>query len=315
MNNRGMVFLLLGVVFAAMVIITVTRPELPVVADSGGVSRPPASVADAGTPASQPGGQPVSQGGGADLAPAALPERGPERAPESASGQTTVQQGATPPAAVTPPVAPPAAPPASSPSTAPATVADGTSAAPAGGGSGTLALRMPSGAGSGTPTPARPDQPGTTPPPSGGTRNLEMTTSPRSGTTPAMPAATTAQAGGESPRPPASQAQPQVNPNAEHSLSIMALRFAGQGMILKIQAEDAFTVKSFALPDPHRLVVDLGGNWKNMRAPMVPDNSLVKGARTGRQENAARLVLDLDRPLKKYDTVRISPSEVEIHME
>jgi hypothetical protein len=285
-----MVFLLLGVVLAAMILSTVNRPQILTLAPGGteqaagtggSVSAPSIPPADAGRGDNAPMAEPAP----AESAPTPAPETGlallPPSSPPTPSAPTPTETPATPPAAPDVSAAAPdvATPPASS------------------GDSDTLALRVPSGAGAGTPVPSRPVPPAV---PAGGPRNLEMTTAPRA-TTPTAPGAP--------------QTQPQVDPAAEHTLAIMALRFSGQGMILTIQADDAFTCRSFALSGPDRLVVDLGGTWTNMRAPMVPDNTLVTGARTGRQERAARLVLDLSRPLKQYETVRISPAEVEIHME
>lgn len=302
MNNKGMVFLLLAVVLAAMVLITVTRPEPSGVAGSDAPAntvaqapdtRPAATApaasgqtppaAQAATPQASTAGQAAATP--ATTTPAATQAPTPASTPAATRPvQSTPPAQSTPSAQTSPPAqaSQPAQPAQSAQATQPAQPAQAAPSAPA-----TPATSA---------TPARPATPA---------QPAASTPAP----TPASQPAQAAQTGA------ASQAQPQVDPNSEHSLSIMALRFAGQGMVLKIQAEDAFTCKSFVLPSPDRLVVDLGGTWKNMRAPMVPDNNLIKAVRTGRQDKAARLVLDLARPLKKFETVRVTPSEVEIHME
>jgi hypothetical protein len=71
-------------------------------------------------------------------------------------------------------------------------------------------------------------------------------------------------------------------------------------MRLLLEADGAFPCKTFALSGPDRLVIDLPGAWKGMKAPTVPGNRIVRKARVGLQSNSARLVLDLNSPLKNH---------------
>lgn len=89
-----------------------------------------------------------------------------------------------------------------------------------------------------------------------------------------------------------------------HSLRTIGLGFAGQRMQLRIEADDPFPVKAFALDNPDRLVVDLPGTWKGMKAPSVPENAIVGKVRLGSQPAGPRLVLDLKRPLKNHSIER-----------
>ena len=110
--------------------------------------------------------------------------------------------------------------------------------------------------------------------------------------------------------PPANPHQPPVtdpivnekslSKTGTHSLRTIHLGFAGQQMQLRIEAGDPFPVKAFALTNPDRLVVDLPGTWKDMKAPNVPENSIVSKIRLGQQPGGPRLVLDLKGPLKNH---------------
>ncbi len=297
MNNKGMLLLLLGVVLAAMLLVTITRPSGTETAATG---LPETLVATRPEPVSpQPPAMPTA----------------PSRTEGSSLPAASPVPAGTPQPLLPPAVQPPTPP--SLPALAPPRTATASgSAAP-------VEQRKPSSSGAATvspaPAPSRPAAPAAT---QGGQRPAPATTPQNSGNTSAnRPTATQAPGSGASSASRTGAAQQTTRPNppdeaeAKHALKIMALRFSGQGMILRIEADGPFTVKSFVLPNPNRLVVDLAGSWENMRAPMVPENNLVAKARTGRQEKASRLVLDLSRVLKKNEIVRVSPSEVEIHIE
>lgn len=96
-----------------------------------------------------------------------------------------------------------------------------------------------------------------------------------------------------------------------HTLRSINLGFSGQRMLLRIEAGDAFPVKTFALTGPDRLVVDFPGSWKGMKAPTVPENNVVSKVRLGDQPAGPRLVLDLKGPLKNH-TVERSGNRVDI---
>ncbi|MDR3074041.1 MAG: AMIN domain-containing protein [Deltaproteobacteria bacterium] len=86
-------------------------------------------------------------------------------------------------------------------------------------------------------------------------------------------------------------------------------------MVLRIEADGAFSYKTFALPSPDRYVVDLGGVWQNMRPPTVPSNMMIKSARVGAQGNSPRLVLDMQRPPRKHSMTWTAPTVLEIYIE
>ena len=106
-----------------------------------------------------------------------------------------------------------------------------------------------------------------------------------------------------------------LSPTASHALRAVELRFADRKMLLRVEADGPFPVKTFALSEPDRLVIDLPGKWKDMKAPTVPANKVVKNVRLGAQPTGPRLVLDLHGPLKNRSVHRISPTIVEIIVE
>lgn len=124
-----------------------------------------------------------------------------------------------------------------------------------------------------------------------------------------------------SPTPPASSAsalnprQPAVidpitngkalSKTGAHALRSISLGFSGQQMLLRIEADNPFPVKTFALTGPDRLVVDLPGVWQGLKVPNVPANNVVSKARLGNQSAGPRLVLDLKGPLKNHTVERV----------
>lgn len=99
------------------------------------------------------------------------------------------------------------------------------------------------------------------------------------------------------------------------ALKTIGLHFKEKGVVLRIEADGGFSYKTFGLPSPERYVVDLGGSWSGMRVPTIPANNLVKSARVGTQAGGPRLVLDLQRPLKKHRVTWVAPTVLEIYME
>lgn len=95
-----------------------------------------------------------------------------------------------------------------------------------------------------------------------------------------------------------------LDKTGRHNMTLIKLSFAENQIYLRIEAEDAFPVKTFTLTNPDRLVVDLPGTWKGVTAPSVPSNNVVGGVRLGQQPAGPRLVLDLKRPLENYTTER-----------
>lgn len=102
--------------------------------------------------------------------------------------------------------------------------------------------------------------------------------------------------------------------DAKHNLKSIGLHFSGQRIFLRIEADDPFPCKTFALTGPERLVVDLPGVWTGMKAPAVPQNNIINGARYGVQKAGPRLVLDLGKS-SKYEVTRPSPTVVEIYVQ
>lgn len=123
------------------------------------------------------------------------------------------------------------------------------------------------------------------------------------------------------PQPPAAEQRPATDPlspaelgqSGAHTLTAISLSPSGQGMKLRIEADSAFTCKSFVLTAPDRLVIDLPGSWKGMKAPSVPANDLVKSVRLGQQPGGPRLVLDLASPPGNHTVERLG-SAVEIQV-
>lgn len=105
--------------------------------------------------------------------------------------------------------------------------------------------------------------------------------------------------------------EPALSDKAGHSLKSISLAPAGQSMRLRIEADSDFPCKTFVLTGPDRLVIDLPGTWKGVKAPSVPQNLLVKSARKGDQPAGPRLVLDLSKPIKGHKVER-SGNVVEI---
>ena len=290
-SNKSVILLILGVFLVAMVVIMASSPKKQQAVATGQTTSQPSGQApvQSGTPVLPPrvqGGQ--ANGTGVATPPAVSPTA--ER-----SAATTPTVPATP-ATPTPPVTAttPASTPADKPASASAQSGGATATQP---GPGTRAANATSSVAANTTS----------------TRGTNAT-SPATGRT-ATSQANGAQNQPQTPAKPATVAEPTVDAKAVHSLQSASLHFQGQGMVLRITAKEPFTCKSFALPSPDRLVVDLGGTWQNMQAPTVPGNNLVSKVRLGNQSGGPRLVLDLARALKSHELVRLSPTSVEIRMQ
>lgn len=122
----------------------------------------------------------------------------------------------------------------------------------------------------------------------------------------------TAEAVNENPVVPPKKVEQKHSLTGEHEIKEIGVHFAGQQMKLRIVASNGFPCKTFVLPAPDRLVVDLPGKWKGVKAPNVPANKIVKGVRIGKQDAGPRLVLDLERPLKAHTVERPDENTVEI---
>ena len=89
-----------------------------------------------------------------------------------------------------------------------------------------------------------------------------------------------------------------------HVLKDIGLHFSGQNMQLRIEADTPFPCRAFVLNKPDRLVIDLPGSWKGMKAPSVPQNRLIKTVRVGSQPAGPRIVLDLESAPKAHKVQR-----------
>ncbi|MDR1947472.1 MAG: AMIN domain-containing protein [Desulfovibrio sp.] len=110
----------------------------------------------------------------------------------------------------------------------------------------------------------------------------------------------------ETPRPATAPARTPALPSdrGAHTLKNISLTFDGNDMRLLIEADNDFPCKTFALSEPDRLVIDLPGTWKGMKAPTVPGNRIIRKVRIGLQSAGPRLVLDLSSPLKNHRVER-----------
>lgn len=119
----------------------------------------------------------------------------------------------------------------------------------------------------------------------------------------------------ETPKPAEPVNDAELSPSAAHALRDISVEVFEQQVIVRIEAEGPFPVKTFLLPNPNRLVVDLPGDWTNIKAPSVPQNRLIRSARLGSQSSGPRLVLDLRAPLTSRTVQRPDSNTVEITLE
>jgi hypothetical protein len=119
----------------------------------------------------------------------------------------------------------------------------------------------------------------------------------------------------EAPKPAEPINDAELSSSAAHTLRDISVEIFEQQVIVRIEAEGPFPVKTFLLPNPNRLVVDLPGDWTNIKAPSVPQNRLIRSARLGSQSSGPRLVLDLRAPLTSRTVQRPDSNTVEITLE
>ena len=296
--NKGIIMLILTVVLAAMVLIMANKPGPQPEAAKPAFSSAASSAANTTRPAA------VAEQSRPVQAPPAL-------APAVAAAENGTKASA-PPVVPAPPPLPKLDPPASTPAetggskpAAPAAAGNGQDTAQKKGNTGFFSI------------PATPPDTGkragsTPPPPTLPKAQLDKKV--------AVPPKTDAQAqNGQkaSAKPESKEPQSSQAPAAKgtRTATSVVLQFAGQGMVLRIEADAPFTAKAYVLPGPDRLVVDLAGDWKNLQAPKVPSNNLVKGARLGRQPEAMRLVLDLSRVPKNHQKVQVSDTVMEVRLQ
>lgn len=316
--NKGITILILLVVLGAMGLVMYThtsgKQKVPPVLATGNAS----GTAQGSGPGQNGLASPLRgpQGDNGSLRPIEPPVSGaqPSEGPQASSGTpkpvalTAGADGKPAQPAGAPSVQPPAPPvdkpaataqPAEPAPSAPAASA-GTQPAPSG-----QDAAKPAGA-----APASPEKP------SSGSPGLTPWASPPQQTQAAGSAAAQntkpATAPATKPGTPATaQPTPALSDKAAHTLKNISIVFAGENMLLRIEADSAFPCKTFALTGPDRLVIDLPGAWSGMKSPSVPKNRVVKSVRLGQQPAGPRLVLDLNGPLKAHRVLR-SGSMIEV---
>lgn len=127
------------------------------------------------------------------------------------------------------------------------------------------------------------------------------------------PAAKPAQATPSPAAAPAPAPAAQAAPQASHVMRAVSFQLAGSEITLKMQADKRFEYRYFLLSNPERLVIDLPGEWKGIKAPAVPPNQLVKSSRSARFGDGYRLVLDLNEAPRTHQDSR-SGDTVEIRL-
>ena len=90
----------------------------------------------------------------------------------------------------------------------------------------------------------------------------------------------------------------------KHKMQSMSFKYQGSEILFIMKAGEHFEYKTFLLPSPDRLVIDLAGAWTGLEAINAPSNRLVKGVRLGKLEKGHRVVLDLKEVPKGYETSR-----------
>ena len=313
--NKGITVLILFVVLGAMglVFYSHTRQAADVPQEPARESSPlpggpvAASPASGGSAGNAPSPLQAPQGGNAGLKQIEPPLTSGQSSVDGAPAPVRVISGnaGTPAQAPPQPAAPPAA--AASPSAPSGTFG------PAASGAGTPSGQDAAGRGSAGKAP-------------GGSPELTPWGTPPTGTTPARPAeperapARTGDADksptvatakpqtqdtGKTPAAPAAPAkEPALPDKGAHTLNDIGLHFAGQNMQLRIEADTPFPCRTFVLNSPDRLVIDLPGTWKGVKAPNVPQNRLIKAVRVGSQPNGPRIVLDLSAAPKGHKVQR-----------
>ena len=286
--NKGFFVVFLGIILGAMALIFVNQPSSPVVAS---IPAQQGATPESGNaaPAQAPAGTAV----------ASLPQNAPQPPakpePAAPAKPEPVKPEAPKPEPAKPETAKPEAPKPEAPKPEPAKPEAAKPEAPA--------------------QPVKPEAPKPeTPKPETPKPEAPKPEAPKP-ETPAQPASPPVAM-----TPVTSKPETQANPGGAQTkkaltLVNIGLHFKGNGMILRLEADAPFSYKTFALASPDRYVVDLVGAWNKMRAPTVPSNNMIKGARAGSQPGGPRLVLDMARAPKKHNVTWISPTVLEILIE
>lgn len=144
------------------------------------------------------------------------------------------------------------------------------------------------------------------------TNQNEPQTTTQAGSKPAGTTSPSTVATGETETKPAGTKPTETKPTEaatqadlpKHSMQSMSFKYQGSEILFVMKASEHFEYKTFLLPSPDRLVIDLSGAWTGLDVPNVPSNRLVKGLRLGKLEKGHRIVLDLKEVPKGYETSR-----------
>lgn len=293
--NKVFFMVSLGIIVGAMALIFVNQPSVPVTV---GV---PAQQAENVTSGAE-GGNTAGSETGTAVATA------PQQTPQSAPTPVTPETPATPetPGSATP------KPDASRPETPTPAIPKPATPAPE------AVKPAPSKPEPPKPAPSKPEAPRpevTTPVGSRPEMSKPETAKPEASKPEATPTAPMTPMTPVTSKPETQASPGGVQTKKSLALVNIGLHFKGSGMALRIEADAPFSYKTFALSSPDRYVIDLVGTWNKMRAPTVPSNNMIKGARAGRQAGGPRLVLDMARAPRKHNVTWVSPTVLEIVIE
>lgn len=117
---------------------------------------------------------------------------------------------------------------------------------------------------------------------------------------------------GEKPRIITTSAPEKLSPG-QKAVIWTHLELSGSNIIFRLTGAQALEGKGFQLTSPNRYVVDLSGNW-GITLPKVPNNSLLRSIRAGRQGKNTRLVFDLKQKPANCQIIRSNPKTLEIRL-
>ncbi len=75
------------------------------------------------------------------------------------------------------------------------------------------------------------------------------------------------------------------------------------GATVRISLDRDIRYRQILLDNPDRMVVDITGEWKQLRAPGVPANPLVTNVRLGHYDNRTRIVVDLSSTPRNHRVI------------
>ena len=73
----------------------------------------------------------------------------------------------------------------------------------------------------------------------------------------------------------------------------LAVLVRDKGATVRLNLGQTIAYKQMLLENPYRVVIDVTGSYRDLRAPGIPDNPLVTNVRLGHYNNRTRIVVDL----------------------